>query len=481
MSAIALKAAPMFDRARANKQDQAQSTAWVYGIIAFCLLHIPLALLLHRSSLLSTMHALAAFAVGVWWAFTSPERPIRVAFVGAYITGAEVLWRMTESQVFWEFGKYAVSAIFILSILRRGRFKGPAAMFAFFALLVPSALITVTEEGADARGYLSFFMSGPFSMMVAAWFFSQLKLSVEDVRRVLIAACGPIVGIAAITFFGIYATNNIQFNGESNFLTSGGFGPNQVAAVLGLGAMFVLMFLVLHKTPPVLKTFLIAAMLFMTAQSALTFSRGGIYNAVGATALASVYLIKEARTRRSFMLVAVVAVVLGAFVIFPRLESLTSGKLGERFAETNTTNRVEIIQDQLWLWNHFPVLGVGPGRSRHYGVATAHTEFMRLPAEHGSLGFIAFGLLVMAAVNVVRRAKTNKGKAIAVFLVGWSFLYMLTAALRLVSPSFVFGLAFALVLPETNPRALRALVDLLRLKIGERRLQRVAAPPLLGS
>jgi hypothetical protein len=122
------------------------------------------------------------------------------------------------------------------------------------------------------------------------------------------------------------------------------------------------------------------------------------------------------------------------------------------------------------LWRQYPLLGVGPGGSNFVGVGTTHTEFSRLPAEHGAFGFLALLLMLIAAAKQIHQANTLKGKAIAVCLIGWSFLYMLNAAMRLVAPAFLFGLAFATILPEVKPNLLSALLARLRV----RRRQRMA-------
>jgi O-Antigen ligase len=425
----------------------------------FCIAHIPLALALNRYDSLPTLHALVVLGIGIWWALQGSRRLYHVALIGAYITGAEVLWRMNGAQVFWEFGKYSTAIIFLIAILRTGRLKGPALMFAYFALQVPSIAVIIGRLGpSDAQGYISFNLSGPFALMVAAWFFSHLRLTAAHLQRIFVAAVGPLIGIAAITFSAIHQAKHISFTDESNFVSSGGFGPNQVSAVLGLGALFALMFILFGKASQQLKILMIGAMCLMGAQSALTFSRGGLYSFAGSVVLASAYLLRDKRIRANLLLVASIVFVLGSYVILPRLESITGGALASRFSNTTTTNRVQIILDEMRVFREAPLLGVGPGGSRFAGVATAHTEFTRLVAEHGSLGIVALVLLLVATAQSIRRVKTARGKALAVSLVAWGFLFMLSAAMRLVAPAFTIGLAFATILPRgdahiiTQPR-----------------------------
>src|SRR5207253_5005458 len=80
--------------------------------VFFVLAHIPLGLLIHSYPTLATLHAFAALLLGLWWSI-SDSRSERVTYAAAYIVGAEVLWRMSDAVVVWEYGKYAIAAILI--------------------------------------------------------------------------------------------------------------------------------------------------------------------------------------------------------------------------------------------------------------------------------------------------------------------------------------------------------------------------------
>jgi hypothetical protein len=108
----------------------------------------------------------------------------------------------------------------------------------------------------------------------------------------------------------------------------------------------------------------------------------------------------------------------------------------------------------LQIWFENPVLGVGPGgayrvRQSLFGHHTAaHTEFSRLLAEHGILGFLAILLLLVMAKRSIGQGRTNGDKAFAASMIGWSLLYMGINAMRIVAPSFLFGLPFARIEEE---------------------------------
>lgn len=436
---------------------------WIW-IMAFAIGHIPLALLINQVKPIATVHALATFAVGLWWVWSGSQHLPRVIYTAAYIVGAEVFWRMSGASVFWEFGKYSISILLLLAMFRQGRLKGGSWPGLYFVLLLPSALMIIPEVGWErSRDSFSFNLTGPFALMVCAWFFYNFRLTAKQLQKVLVFMASPCLGIAAVAQYVIQTNKEIRFTSNaSNFATSGGFGPNQVSAILGLGALACFLFLIADKTRWSVKLFALGAMLLLTAQSALTFSRGGLYNVVGAIAIASIFIMKDARTRNKFLPVIVVSVVVIYFIVLPGLDSFTGGALSARFQNTDSTNRADIAGSQLEVWRDYPVFGVGPGQARYYAGQVAHTEVTRLLAEHGFFGLLAMlALLLMAGRNLLR-ARTLTNKAMAAAMMSWSFLFMVNAGMRLAAPSFAFGLSFLLLLRDENPRIPNPIRRLLR-------------------
>ena len=156
----------------ANDLSKTKSSWRALGVIAFCLAHIPLAILESQVSMLSTIHALAVFSLGMWWALTTPDRALRIAYVGAYITGAEVLWRMTDSQVFWVSASMQLP-LSSVSDRRSGRLKAQPSCWFIFTLLLPSIAVSVLHLGSSAKDISALICPGPLAMTVAAWFFSR--------------------------------------------------------------------------------------------------------------------------------------------------------------------------------------------------------------------------------------------------------------------------------------------------------------------
>jgi hypothetical protein len=424
-------------------------------VLAFFAAHVPLAILMSANGYIATLHAFATIAVALWLAVAS-EKIERVAYAAAYITGAEVLWRMTHAGSFWEIGKYGVAAVFIVAMMRNRRAKPSVLPVLYFVLLLPSALITfLSLPLSQSRHLLSDSMSGPLAMMVAGCFFSQLSLTPEKLLRLFIALIGPIIGVAAVALFGIATTEEIVFGGESSHAASGGFGPNQVSSVLGLGTLTCFLILPEKDVDLKLKILCGAVMMFVAAQSALTFSRGGLYNAAGAVVLASLFLLKDSRTRIQLILAIILVSGISYFVIFPQLNNFTDGALSARFEDTEMTGREDIVHADLNIWFDNFILGVGPGLAKgHRGefgrAAAAHTEFTRLLAEHGVFGLVALFVFAGAAARNLVAARTARDKGLIIAVTAWSFFFMLNAGMRLVAPAMMFGLAFAHFLSASN-------------------------------
>src|SRR5574341_1034253 len=119
-----------------------------FKICIFFAGHMLLAVSMAWARDIATAHALVTLGIGLWWAAISNNSE-RVAYIIAYITGAEVLWRMTQAQVFWEFGKYSVVIILLVSVLRQGQFRGSVLPLLYFALLLPSTVMPMANTSTE--------------------------------------------------------------------------------------------------------------------------------------------------------------------------------------------------------------------------------------------------------------------------------------------------------------------------------------------
>jgi O-antigen ligase len=421
--------------------------------ILLILSHIPLGILLYNLGILALLHPIIAFGIGMRHALVAEEKLERAAQMAAYIVGAEILWRMAGVPIFWEFGKYGAAFIMIAALVRRGLWKIPAFAVFYFVLLLPSCFITLTQQSfSSARQMISFNLSGPFFLLISAWFFSHLKLTHPEIRKLLLSLIVPLMSVAITTLFYTVTAPEIEFNGESNFATSGGFGPNQVSAMLGLGLFLCVACFLLFKNTLHYSIYFGALAVLFLAQGMLTFSRGGIYNAVGGI-LAIVFIqmrnFKEG-IRRFLPIVGIAVVFL--ILIFPYLNDFTGGALQERFEDQEATGRFQIVEADANIFAENPILGVGVGNAYEARgkflfphKAVSHTEFSRLVAEHGIFGIFSMGALAFMVIFNFRRQTSDFGKALTIGLIVWSGLFMLNAGMRLAAPSIIIGMIYLTV------------------------------------
>ncbi len=421
-------------------------------LVLLSLVHIPIGVLIYFGGSLSLIHPLAVFGVGLYWAAKPSYRLERVGLAIAYLVGAEVLWRMAHVPVFWEFGKYGSSMIAIVALVSRNRYKIPKLPLFYFLLLIPAAILTFLQRDLpSAEAILSSQMSGPFFLMVACWFFSHTEVTQPHLRRFLFALAIPLLSVATATLFFTVTKADIQFTQESNFTTSGGFGPNQVSSMLGLGAFAALASLLLFQNSTRYRIYLILAAIFFAAQSVLTFSRGGIYNAIGGILIIALIELKRPSVlfRRLLPIAGLVIVFLA--LVFPVMDRFTGGQLLDRFEDTGTSARTEIAESDVQIFWENPVFGAGVGEAYELREeyldrkAMSHTEFSRLLSEHGLFGLLALLTLAGMVFMCFRRQRTLMGRAFVLGAAAWCCLFMTNAGMRMAAPSFLWGMMFVTI------------------------------------
>ncbi len=373
----------------------------------------------------------------------------------AYLIGCETLWRMNDTSVPYEFGKYSVILAVVTAMCFRRQRATTSLPIIYMALLVPSAFLTITAMNFDdLRQTLSSELSGPLAYTVCGLFLLGRKLPREDVIRCMLTMLAPILGVAALTLYGI-ETIEIQFGRSSNVEASGGFGPNQVSSVLGLGIVLCFLILTGRKEKLVWKAMLASLMVWFGIQAVLTFSRSGLYFSVAAILAAAAFLVADVR-RFSLMLVLGLALAgLGKFVIAPRLNAFTGGAMEDRFANKDLTGRQYLIRGDLMVFMEHPVLGVGVGMSREarrevIGLSKrSHTEFTRLLSEHGILGATALVLILVMSARCVMSQTAGWPRAFSTAMVVFALMFLSGTGMRLAVPSFLLAFAGVRIVAPT--------------------------------
>lgn len=440
--------------------------------IVLAVVHAILALVMKRFTAVSTAHAWGTLAVGLVWAARG-KPTLKLACFGAYVAGCDVLWRMTHAVAFWEMGKYVLIAVFLLAIQNQRPVRRTSFPLGYFTLLLPAAFLTVGAlDFGLLRRQLSFNLSGPLVLAVSAAYFSRMRLTHNDLQRVLLSFLVPVAAVWMLVATKIATEANITFISDSNSALSGGFGPNQVSSLLGCGAFVAFCVAVFggHSHDRAIRGGLLVVALLLGTQSALTFSRSGLYLAVASGLSACAFAARDSRRRTTLILSGVVVYLVATYVVAPRINAFTHGQLGKRFADTQTTGRAELMKADLRVWQKHFVLGVGPGmatkaRMEYWGNHTlaAHSELTRTLSEHGLLGLIALGWLSWAVYHSVMRIRRVDSRAIVCGLATYGVLLMVSNSMRIALAGLLVGICFADFpirdLPSGRPTRLRGPVS----------------------
>lgn len=413
--------------------------------------HVALGILMSRSEELALLHVSSVLLVCGWLALTT-RRPLALVSAAAYLTGAEVLWRMTGAAFFWELGKYAVAALCLAGLVRqRGQARPALAAVVYFACLLPAVALSLSRFGLNeiTRQRISFNLSGPLVLAMAVLCLSRWRAATDELSRVLWILLLPLAGTAAIASFST-ATGPAIVRPVSQFVGSGGYGPNQVSGVLGLAALCAAILSITEKARP--RRLLAGALgLWFLTQATLTFSRGGVLSAGAAILVWIGHVLRGGGPRSRLAATTFAGGLLAVATLSPWLDSFTSGAFSVRFTDLSTTGRRDLAEDELRMWQDNPFLGLGVGgaadeRAAMLGSGIAsHTEFTRVLAEHGLLGLLALFVLLAAVLRAYSRAPSAVSKGWTAAFATWALLTMGNTALRTVAAPFAMGLAFVTI------------------------------------
>lgn len=417
-------------------------------VILFLALHIPLVFLLSVSPVVSAVHALIVLAYGLRAALLSKQS--QVLYAVAYIAGGEVLWRMTQATLPWEFAKYATIVVVGVAIIaewqRSGgprRLASPWPLLLLLALLPAIVLTALQRDLATFIDTLSFNLGSHAALIAMALYFWGRRVTTSTAVRLLIALIAPVVAITtqAIVSTAAYTSDFVL---ASNVATSGNYGPNQVSNMLGLAAFAcVVVAVLLTKAQGVRLVVVILAMVFL-GQALLTFSRGGVYSFLVALVVFGLHALQTSRSRGRFLAVVAAGTLALVLVVFPWLNNFTRGVLALRLVELDSTGRLEASQADWATFLDNPVAGVGVGIGSDYRPANlaAHTEYSRLIAEHGLFGI---GVLLILGWMLLKRYMANApglSRGIVAGFAVWGLSVMVHSALRLEAIPFAIALAF---------------------------------------
>ncbi|MBB5269147.1 O-antigen ligase family protein [Algibacter amylolyticus] len=380
---------------------------------------------------------------------------MNVLLACSYIVGAEVFIRMTGGNFLYEASKYLVIFFTLLGLFTIKLNRQPIPYIIYIFLLIPGILVAglnATEQ-SSLRTDIAFNLSGPICLGIVSVFCYNKKISYNNLHKIMLYLALPLIAMTVYLFFYTPDIRETLRGTGSNFAASGGFGPNQVSTVLGIG-MFVFTLRFFMQSPSlslkIINGILLAAMSF---RGIVTFSRGGILTALIMIGAFLFFYFKKVNVKAKFRIsrLVIVFVSLGLIVwLFSSIQ--TSGLIDNRYANRDalgrekqdiSTGRSDLISFELEEFYNNPILGVGVGkikqlREQKAGIlAASHNEMSRILSEHGLFGVAAFLVLLLTPLIFRFNNKSN------VFFYSCYLFWFLTinhSAMRIAAPAFIYGL-----------------------------------------
>ena len=420
------------------------------------LFHALLGFLVYLFPFISKIYGYAIFIVGVYYVIKTQNKHNEALIAAAYVVGSEVFLRMTGGNPLYEIAKYGVIIFVFMGMYYSGFAKSATPYWIFLILLIPSLVLTtfVLNFDSDMKNTIAFNISGPVCLGIASIYTYRRKIHLEEMNAILLSMGLPIV--TCMVYLTFYTPNirDIITNTQSNFQTSGGFGPNQVATFLGLGMFIFFSRIILESRTKFMLVLNLLIAINMSFRGIVTFSRGGMLTGFLMILLLLLFLYYKSnytgRVKLNYIIVfiGVAMVTTWAYTSFQ-----TGGLIDKRYAnqdaagrkkESQFTGREEVAKNEIDMFLKNPIFGVGVGkgaevRKAETGDGTlSHDEITRMLAEHGSLGIV--GLLILFFTPLVLYVENKFNMFLLCFLAFW-FLTINHAAMRTAAPAFVYSLS----------------------------------------
>jgi len=432
------------------------------------IIHAVIALVIFALPFLSKLYALLIPVIGFYFVYVTKNKNNEVLLVAAYMVGVEVFLRMTGGNFNNEFVKANVMFFMLLGMIYSNFSMNAFVYWAFLLLLIPGILVTssTADFNSDIRKLLVFNLSGAVCLAICAIYMYKRRILFADLQNIVVAMGLPIVTTAVYLFLYNPSVKDVVTGTQSNFETSGGFGPNQVSTILGLGMFIFFSQLILFSKSKKQMILNGIITLFISYRAVVTFSRGGVITAVVMIIclLFLLYYFSNAKGKSKFILVfALTGIMAGGIWTYSSLQ--TSGLINKRYANQDAAGRTKkdrlggregIMDEELNLFIDNPVTGVGAGmgkqiRKKAVGVEVAsHNEITRMLSEHGLFGIL--GLLILFITPFILYINNRQH----LYFLSFYFFWLLTinhAAMRTAAPAFVYALSLLLVQVKVPEKA----------------------------
>jgi O-antigen ligase len=440
-----------------------KDSKYIFLVVA----HILIGILIYYFRPLSKFYAITIFALGIYYVMKSRNKNNEVLFVSAYIVGSEVFLRMTGGNFLYEYSKYSVMILMVFGMYYSGFSKNSVPYWIYLILLLPGVIIATETLNfdTDVRKAIAFNISGPACLGIASIYCYNRKIMLSQLNNILLTLGLPIFSTTIYLILYTPDLKEILVGTGSTNVTSGGFGPNQVSTLLGIG-MFVFFSRLLLESKSKLVFIVNLIILFnITYRGLVTFSRGGMLTGVIIILILLIYIYFNSKSRGKYNLFRlVVFMLLAFFATWLYTSNQTSGLIDKRYAnkdsagrvkESKFTGREEIWDGEIDDFLDNPIFGIGVAKAienrkeKNGGVIIAsHSEISRTLAEHGTMGIIA--LLIVFFTPIFLFLDNKQHIYIFCFLVFW-LLTINHAAMRIAAPAFVYSLSLLKVIIDEVP------------------------------
>jgi hypothetical protein len=420
------------------------------------LFHAGLGFLVYLFPFVSKIYGYAILIVGAYYVIKKQNKNQEALIAAAYIVGSEVFLRMTNGNPLYEVSKYGVMIFVFIGMYFSGFSKVATPYWLFLLLLVPSVVLAtfVLNYDTNMRTTIAFNISGPVCLGVASIYTFRRKISSDQTNAILLSMGLPIITTMSYLFFYTPNIRDIVTNTHSSSQTSGGYGPNQVATILGLGMFIFFSRIILESRTKLLLILNLIIALNIGYRGMVTFSRGGMITGFLMIFLLLLFLYYKSnfkgRVKLNYLtiLLSIAMVAIWAYTSFQ-----TGGLIDKRYANQDATGKVKesrftgrevVAKNEIDMFLNNPFFGVGVAKGVQVRLAEtgngtlSHDEITRMLAEHGSLGIIC--LLILFFTPLVLYLENKFNMYLLCFLAFW-FLTINHSAMRIAAPAFVYSLS----------------------------------------
>lgn len=420
------------------------------------LLHIALGIALYLYSKISVPYGLAILSLGLLIILKTENSQNQVLYICGYVIGSEVMIRMTGGFILYEIGKYSIIIFMLMGIYFSGFSKNSFPYWIFLIILIPGILVATVTLNLDTNivKAIAFNISGPICLGVCALYCYQRRITLQELDNVLLCILLPV--LTTVTYM-LLVTPNVKeaiISTQSNSRTSGGFGPNQVATVLGLGVFILFTRLIFYSKEKWIIVTNLALLFIVAFRGLVTFSRGGMI--CSAVMMILFFFVLFSVTKRSAKIKLFWLIGISGFlfmIVWSYSMSQSNGLISNRYANQDARGRVksslltgreEIMGNEFGLFLENPLIGIGVGKGKENRIeelgeiVASHNEITRMLAEHGSFGVLALLILIITPLALYINNRQN------IYLLSFFTFWLLTinhAAMRLAAPAFVYALS----------------------------------------